>query len=244
MEFTYNWYKDLLKMITSCGYTFADYQSCDTTKSTCIMRHDIDCSIEKAYKMCLLEQQENVKSTYFVMTTSDFYNVFSKKNLEILREIHKSGHSIGLHFDELAYENLSKEEFIVKAEREKNRLEDALGGGLRINAISMHRPSKTTLEEDWTFQTMVNSYSKRFFKEFKYVSDSRRRWREPILDIIKSKEYKNLHILTHAFWYNEEELPINQVICNFVNGANKERYLTMADNITDLSSIMSEKEIK
>ena len=53
---------------------------------------------------------------------------------------------------------------------------------------------------------MINSYGQTFFHDFKYLSDSRRRWREPVEEIIRSGTYDRLHILTHAFWYHKQRI--------------------------------------
>lgn len=107
----------------------------------------------------------------------------------------------------------------------------------------MHRPSRETLEADYAFPGIVNSYGKTFFRDFKYLSDSRRRWREPVLDIIRSGEFDRLHILTHAFWYHEAEEDISRAVGNFVRSANRERYWQMMENITDLPSILREEDV-
>lgn len=108
----------------------------------------------------------------------------------------------------------------------------------------MHRPSKLVLESDLKIDGLINSYGSTFFKEFKYLSDSRRRWREPAEEIIKSEEFNRLQILTHAFWYDEKECDIHDSVFQFINSANYERYQSMKENITDLESIMIGKEIK
>lgn len=107
----------------------------------------------------------------------------------------------------------------------------------------MHRPSQAALEADCSIPGVVNSYGKTFFRDFKYLSDSRRRWREPVEEIIRSGTYDRLHILTHAFWYREEEEDISRTVGDFIRAANRERYRQMADNITDLPSIVREEEI-
>lgn len=43
------------------------------------------------------------------------------------------------------------------------------------------------LEADLQIPGIMNSYGRTFFHDFKYLSD--RRWREPVLDIIRSEEY-------------------------------------------------------
>lgn len=112
-----------------------------------------------------------------------------------------------------------------------------------VSTVSMHRPSKATLEADFQIPGVVNSYGKTFFRDFKYLSDSRRRWREPVLDIIESGTYDRLHILTHPFWYHEGQQSIQETVSTFVHSANRERWRQLAENITDINSILKEDEL-
>lgn len=112
-----------------------------------------------------------------------------------------------------------------------------------VSTVSMHRPSRTTLEADFRIPGIVNSYGTTFFHDFKYLSDSHRRWREPVLNIIRSGEHHRLHILTHAFWYYEEERDITQTVREFIRSADRERYDQMAENISDLESILSKEDV-
>ena len=107
----------------------------------------------------------------------------------------------------------------------------------------MHRPSPATLEADYDIPGIVNSYGKTFFRDFKYLSDSRRRWREPVEEIIRSGEQDRLHILTHAFWYHDTEEDISQTVGDFIRIASRERYARMMENITDLPSILREEDV-
>lgn len=65
-----------------------------------------------------------------------------------------------------------------------------------------------------------------------------------MLDIIRRGEYDRLHILTHAFWYHEQEKSISETVGAFVNSGNMARYTAMRENIADLSSIMQESEVR
>ncbi|NBI63097.1 hypothetical protein D3Z38_08505 [Clostridiales bacterium] len=114
---------------------------------------------------------------------------------------------------------------------------------LPIHVVSMHRPTKATLEADLKIDGLINSYGYEFFKGFKYVSDSRRKWRENVEGIIDCGEYKRLHILTHPFWYHENERNLKETIYDFVNKANRERYDVLEKNITNLNEIMDPAEI-
>ena len=61
--------------------------------------------------------------------------------------------------------------------------------GKTASVVSMHRPSKEILDADLGSPGFVNSYGYEFFHVFKYVSDSRRRWREPIEDDIEKESF-------------------------------------------------------
>lgn len=239
MEFTYRGYEQLIYSLKESEYKFADYHDYENYPRCVILRHDIDNSIEKSIQLAELEAELRVKSTYFVLMTSDFYNVASKKSLEGLQKIQMLGHEIGLHFDEMAYVELDN--VIGAIKKEVGILSDILG--TPITTVSMHRPSQTTLDANYEIPGMINSYSKTFFNDFKYLSDSRRRWREPVLDIIKSAQYDRLHILTHAIWYNEVEEDIHDTIKDFVTSANQERYYLEKENIKDIESILDISEI-
>lgn len=241
MHFTYEAYRNLIALLRQGGYTFTDYHRWQEEKRCVILRHDIDQSIEAALKLAQLEAKEDVCSTYFVLLTSDFYNVASAKSLQSLRAMHALGHEIGLHFDEVAYSSTG-EPVEVLIQREAEILSELCG--FPITTVSMHRPSKDTLEKNLQVPGMINSYGQTFVKSFKYLSDSRRRWREPVLDIIKSGEYDRIHILTHAFWYHDQEATIEGTVKDYVNSGNKSRYATMKENIADLESIMAESEVR
>lgn len=184
-----------------------------------------------------------VKSTYFVLLTSDFYNIFSKNSIEKLHDIIKCGHEIGLHFDEMNYPELcgNIEAVCEKIQEEARILEKVTGKP--VEAVSMHRPSREILEANLQIPGMINSYGQTFFHDFKYLSDSRRHWREPVEEIIRSEQYERLHILTHAFWYDEKEKDLHETVKLFINSANRQRYETYKENFTDLDSVMRINEI-
>lgn len=246
MEFTYAAYRKFLSLLREQGYVFQDYHNYEDTPRCVILRHDIDNSLEQAVKLADFEAQEGVRSTWFVLLRTEFYNVASKAGQEALQYIRSLGHEIGLHFDEASYvPALDPDEVIENIIKECGLLSALLDGTShqKISCVSMHRPSRTTLEADYDIPGIVNSYGKKFFHDFKYLSDSRRRWREPVLDIIRSGEYDRLHILTHAFWYHEVEEDISQTVGTFICSATRERYWQMTENITDIASILKEEDI-
>lgn len=241
MDFTYKDYINLINLLKQKNYEFTDYNSYKNIRKSVIFRHDVDNSLEKALEVARIEKENSVNSTFFVLLSTDFYNVFSKKSDSIIKEILNYGHKIGLHFDEKKYAIKSKEELENYIEFEKNILEVVFD--IVVDAVSMHRPSKWILENDIQFKNVINSYSKEFLHQFKYLSDSRMYWREDVLKIIESRQYEKLHILTHPIWYAEHRGDIKERVSDFVKGANKDRYYQMKDNIKDIDEIVREGEI-
>lgn len=212
-------------------------------KRCVILRHDIDQSLDCAVKLAEVEAKEGAVSTWFVLLRTDFYNVASRNSLASLHEIQKMGHEIGLHFDEVGYgRKLSQDEVIQNIVTEAEILSSILGS--HVKTVSTHRPSRDTLDANHEIPGIVNSYGKTFFRDFKYLSDSRRNWREPVLDIVQAGEYERLHILTHAFWYREvNQKGLGETVRAFVNQGNASRYAAMRNNIQDLELIMKECEV-
>lgn len=236
MQFTYEEYRKLIASIESRKYVISSYHNWQDSSRCVILRHDIDYDLEKAVKLAQIEAEEQVQSTYFLLLRTNFYNPASKESLEKIRMIQSMGHEIGLHFDEKAYDFGTPEKTIERILRERDIL--SMITDTPVNVVSMHRPSRTTLEADLKIPGMINSYSKTFFRDFKYLSDSRCRWREPVLDIIQSNTYDRLHILTHAFWYGNEIQSMKKTVNDFIVHAQIERYGHMKNNITDLAAIV------
>lgn len=241
MEFTYEAYENLLYILKETGYEFTNYRNWHDKEKCVILRHDIDFDVKKSLRLAKIEKSIGVKSTYFVLITSDFYNIFSKKTDTLLQSIMACGHEIGLHFDEVRYPGSAVGEIKSKIIDECNLLGSAIGKN--VKTVSMHRPSKTILNANIQIPGIINSYGVEYFKEFKYLSDSRRIWREPVMEIIYSGQFKRLHILTHAFWYGESEQNLHSSLLRYINSGNTNRYSIMDDNFTRLADEVRVDEI-
>lgn len=103
MRFTYDAYRSLLSLLRERGYAVRNYHNYADAPRCVILRHDIDTSLLQAVRLAELEAEEGVRSTWFVLLRTDFYNVFSKAGTEALNRIRSLGHEIGLHFDEASY---------------------------------------------------------------------------------------------------------------------------------------------
>jgi hypothetical protein len=210
-----------------------------------ILRHDIDFDIGKALKLAKIEAEKQIQSTYFILLNTNFYNVFSSETNKTIKEISKLGHEIGLHFDETRYFDLgmvpSPDKLIPIIQKEAALLEQIIEQP--ITSVSMHRPSREVLDANISIPDIVNSYSQTFFKEFKYLSDSRHNWREDAEAIVSSGQYERLHILIHPFWYTEEITSCRDKLFSFITSGNLSRYHDVNDNFRDMGEYIKREEI-
>lgn len=69
-------------------------------------RHDVDLNPFKALEMAKIEKDLGIRSTYFILPTSDYYGFISRKGFvrntgldSLIRKIYKTGAEIGIHND-------------------------------------------------------------------------------------------------------------------------------------------------
>lgn len=233
LDFSSQGYKQLISRLKECKYAFDTYESWRHHKKSVILRHDVDVSLNKAVKLSNLEEELGVTSTYFVLVRSNFYNLLSPDSIGALLRIMSNGSEIGLHYDETLYNDTLHIQHIQK---EADLLSALIGKP--VTKVSMHRPSKATINEFWEIPGMINSYSREFFEEFKYVSDSRCQWHEPINEIIGDDRYPRLHLLTHPNWYDGIG-GLEAKLQKFLNDSYCECYDNLNANFTDLGSVVS-----
>ena len=243
MDFTYESYADMLKHLEDKGYQFADYKSWRDSEKTVILRHDVDYSLYKAVALSSIEKVMGVQSTYFILLSTNFYNVHSLKSRKCIRNIIDNGGKIGLHFDETQYDIWTEDELKEHLQREAGILSDI--AGVKIDVVSMHRPSEKFLSADMEFDHIINSYSKTYFQEMKYLSDSRRHWRENVDEVIRQGTFRRLHILIHPFWYfSGTEKDLRKTLMEAISNASLEYYDNLAENFTDLGNEIGRNEIE
>lgn len=243
MEFTYGAYKNMIRLLKKHGYTFCDYLNYGEYDKSVIIRHDVDRDPEKALEFSEMEREAGISTTYSVLTTSNFYNVFSKKNRDILGKICENGHSIGLHFDETQYQKTGKDWWREAIDSEITLLEQCTGR--KVTSVAMHRVSRKALEEDWKIQEgrVINTYGKEFMQNHKYVSDSRRNWKEDVMDLIKKEEYKRFHMLVHPFWYDANEKSAKEVLRSFCKEQVYRCYDELSKDTRDLNELLEKSEL-
>lgn len=214
-NFTIKHYEEICNIIVKSQYKICFFNNCSSNLNLLILRHDVDQSLEQSIKIAKIENKYNIKSTFFIWLRSPFYNIFEKKYSDIIYEIINLGHQIGLHFDESVYKIENEKELNKFIEKEINLIKTYFD--INIYAVSMHRPSKWLLDNDEKLDKYINTYEKRFFRDFKYLSDSRGQWKEGcICKKIDANRYKKLHILIHPFWWVEDDIDFNKRMSNFI----------------------------
>lgn len=225
-KFTYDEYSGLIDLLLEKDYTPIFYKESGKYRKEVILRHDVDSSLEKALELAKFENELGVKSTYYILMTSKLYNVLNNESKTIIKQILSFGHEIGLHFDETQYEGLwcenGYEDIRNKIIKERDLFIKIFDDKINIDSVSMHIPLRKTLEADVTFgDGFINSYGKKFFKGYKYISDSKMIWREDVKKIIKSMEYDKLHILTHPQWYDKAYITKKEKMINLLKKKKK-----------------------
>ncbi|MDF2592200.1 MAG: hypothetical protein K0S75_1666 [Clostridia bacterium] len=220
-DFTYSHYEKILELVKKAEYKVTFFNEAYQHEKEFILRHDIDMDLEKAYRMALLENKHNIKTTYFILIRSPFYNIFDKFNSDLIKGILDLDHQIGLHFDEAFYGLNDVESIIKKVDSEVQILEDYFD--TKIFAVSFHRPSQFLLQSNIKLKNnLINTYELDFTKEFKYISDSRRTWREGCMCRFLEKSDANYHSpdriqsLVHPIWWTDKSQSAQDIIEGFL----------------------------
>lgn len=213
----FNNYRYLINLIKDEKYHFADYNNFNSYKRCVILRHDIDSSPALALKMAKMEYELEIKSTYFLMIRSPFYNLFSRVNNDIVKNIIDLGHNIALHYDEGYY---AKDVYLQELINEEIHMLEK-NFSINIDTVSFHQPSGNIINNHIPI-SQINTYDKIYFKNVEYMSDSNMIFHENLLNAIKKHKYDKIQLLIHPIWWmingkNTKEKFINTIKLNFEN---------------------------
>tara|TARA_Y100001963_G_C6780967_1_gene449824 strand:+ start:367 stop:1098 length:732 start_codon:yes stop_codon:yes gene_type:complete len=201
--FSYTEYKNIISLVRE-HLPIKDFSDItEKTEKFCVLRHDIEFSIDRAYKLAKVEKDIGISSTYTVQLRNNTYNALSEKNINLIRKIKELGHNIGLHqnpplmeFEKLGFYIMNDIEILEHFY------------GFKIDRFAFHRPKKEYLASYINLENKINCYDKKFFHYFDekpnklnvlYLSDSNHKWKfgHP-LEIDFSKINK-LQLLTHPY---------------------------------------------
>ena len=200
-EFSYKHYFEVIDSIKEKYYfgTISEFHKLLKIKKFILLRHDVDVSLDYALKLAEFEFEHGVKSTYFILLHSDYYNALSKSNQHKIKKISDLGHEIGLHYD-TNFLTVDKKNITLQLKREVQILSDLIGK--EIISIAQHNPSITNCPNFESDLRYVDSRDPEITKEVKYISDSVHNWREGCM-CKHIKNFDRLQILTHPIWWSE-----------------------------------------
>lgn len=203
--FSYDDYREIIRLMKSTGH-IANYHEALNRKQFVIMRHDVEYSVERAYALSKVEESMDFTSTYFFQWTNNSYNILSRKNMDMIKDMHERGQIIGLHF---ALNGMTDMELVRKQiVKEMNILSEMFG--FKIDTFSVHRPSRDVLRENIKLPGIINAYQDDFFTfadnvdentpvDVKYLSDANHIWRYGYPDEQNITSFDKVQILTHPF---------------------------------------------
>lgn len=186
----------IIQTLIRAGFKMSLDWNSPSTNNKLLLRHDIDFSVEHAFRLAKIESNLDVRSTYFFMLTSNMYNLMSSRNCKLISDIRDMGHKIAIHFDPTVYENLQSFDL------EKKVFEYIFN--VKIDIISIHRPGVFLDNNNVKICGVSQTYHDKYFKKMKYISDSGGRDIFKIVnELSPDKTIGGLHLLVHPIWWIE-----------------------------------------
>ena len=231
--FSFDDYKEIIRIIKSTD-RYMDYHKALTSDKFILMRHDVEYSVERAYELAKVESSMDFTSTFFFQWTNNSYNILSRKNKDLIKDMHERGHTIGLHF---ALNGMTDMDQIRKQIAKEMDILNSMFE-FKMDTFSIHRPSKDVLRENIKLPGIINAYQDEFFTfaenvtedtpvNVKYLSDANHIWRYGYPDEKNILENDKVQILTHPFAWCKKGYD------NFDNYKSliKEKYIELVNSV-------------
>lgn len=224
-DFSYDGYRAMLiRLLESFEfYLFAEapveFVQGHDSKRKLFLRHDVDLSLEHAYRMALIEDALGVRSTFMILPFSRIYRLDSARSREILQEMQTKGHELGLHLSiELGEEIPSWDSLPLLEQMHAHRRELEARLETEVRSFSLHRPHQALLRGPLEVENLVNAYSHEMMRF--YISDSRGRWEGggPVERFLRTKE-PVVQLLVHPIWWGPESEEPRSRLQEFYEGS-------------------------
>lgn len=182
-----------------------------------VLRHDMDVSLHAALKMAQIERDLGIRSTYFVVFSSKLYNVFHEDNVNILRQISKLGHEIGLHYDVSQYRSFGRN--LKKTLQIQIQVLDHLLGR-KVYSIARHGPWDR--DPFATIKEYINADHPRLRGDL-FIHDSLRAW-APLQGLFKllNGPPRRVQLLTHPEYWRDDRIDRETLLERFFQDFEKE----------------------
>lgn len=209
--FSFEDYRQIIRYIKETGNYVSNYEEALGKEKFILMRHDVEYSVKRAYDLAKVESSMDFTSTFFFQWTNNSYNILSRRNLDMVKDMHERGQNIGLHF---ALNGMTDMELVRKQiVKEMHMLSEMLG--FEITQFSVHRPSPDILRENIKLPNILNAYQDDFFTfaenvtddtvlNIKYMSDANHIWRYGYPTKENIFNHDKIQILTHPFAWTKK----------------------------------------
>ena len=231
--FSYDDYRAIIGLVKESGRA-CTYEEARKREQFILVRHDVEYSVDRAHALSRVEDSMDFHAHYFFQWTNNSYNILSRKNRDILTDMHERGHVIGLHF---ALNGMTDMELIrARIRQEIVMLSDMLG--FEITCFSIHRPSPAVLAENIKLPGILNAYQDEFFSfdpkaapdselRVKYLSDANHIWRYGYPDEETIRRHPRIQILAHPFAWTKKGYDNQENYRTLI----REKYAEMIDSI-------------
>jgi hypothetical protein len=201
-NFTLRHFKSTITRYLEGGYQFRRFGDVSGANSlsekTVLLRHDIDVDPVSARKMLTAQIELGIRSTVFIRTSAQTYDLDDPRTLDLIGFLKEHGFGIGIHLD------ISPNRDAPSTPLDRQVADFASVSRLTSFGMSTHQPShfggplvgSTANKLGLSYE----AYDKQFTSNFKYLSDSSRRWREGCfcqwINVVD-----RLQVLIHPIWW-------------------------------------------
>ena len=205
----------------------------DLTEKFCVIRHDVEFSVDRAYSLALYEHSLGIKTSFMFQIRNNCYNTFSEQNLTKIKSIASMGHKIGLHAHMDALKDLSCiEDYILN---DINTL--SLFTGFNIDRFSFHRPKKEHLKLNLVIKNIINTYEKKYFHftekldnlNVTYLADSQHKWSYGHPLSLNMEAISKLQLNAHPYSWTKKGFDNRENFINILSEKNNELKKSMID---------------
>jgi hypothetical protein len=151
------------------------------------LRHDVDISIESAYKMAKYENKLGIKSIYYLRFDCDYYNLLTVKNSKILEYLIEN-HEVGCHVD---CTNFESEDDLYNYLSNYNRI-------IPFQKFTFHINTDKTKK----FRNIKYFQNKSILTN-EYISDSKNQFNNDKL--MKIKNLNDFTLVIHPEWWDNDD---------------------------------------
>jgi hypothetical protein len=229
--FSYSEYRNIIKLIKR-SLPIVDFAEAPYMENFCVIRHDIEFSIDRAAKLAEIENALDISTTYTVQLRNNTYNALSEKNIEQIHYIKSLGHCIALHQNPPIMPVKQLKDYVLK---DIETLEHYYG--FSIDRYAFHRPKAEQLKMYLDIPGKINCYGSEYFQYYEdekpselnvtYLADSNHQWKYGHPYELDFSVVKKLQLNIHPFSWTQKGYPSSGNFLSLIEERKKEMLYDM-----------------